>query len=920
MSDSNTPRSATDANLLFGVLALQMGFITQDSLITAIQAWIGAKRKPLGEILVVQGDLSPENRTLLEALVLRHQAAHNHDLETSLAAATASFTVPRDLWSIDDDDLRSSLASASTRALNGQNHNGSGLRTASVSGQRYRILRPFARGGLGEVSIAEDLELHREVALKEIQAQHAHNEDSRSRFLLEAEITGRLEHPGIVPVYGLGTYDDGRPYYAMRLIRGDTLKKAIQQFHAPAEGRTNAERNLRLRDLLGRFIGVCNAVAYAHSRGILHRDLKPGNIMLGPFGETLVVDWGLSKPVERPERFRTSDEAALRPSSGSGIGGTIVGTAIGTPGFMSPEQAEGRLDELGPASDVYSLGATLYALLTSKTPFQDSAGNRAISSHDPAELKRPRELRPDTPRALEAICLKAMAREPGDRYASALDLAAEIEHWLADEPVQALREPLATRAARWGRRHRTALVAASVFLLSAVAALSISTALVWAEQRKTAAAKVIAEENYKTARQQNFDIIRMIETSEPELASVPALHERRRELLGAASEACRKFREQDPDDIDLQKRTAQIFRFHGNFLRLTNDIARAEQLYRDSIAIRERIVKSSPDDTIQHLLLGDTFRDLGSLQVKMGQLPNAIESFSKGIEIASQRKADDQDPLYRRRVGLGLLNLAIIEHRQLKHENGGRTDSIRKCVEHFKGLVEGPPEQRQAYDAALLAAALNMAAMMDRDVGKTEAAAEAHKEAIALLQGLPKKSKQVNDADLTFFEAACRIEQSKTWVRAAKANSLSNAETNLTAALFNLGLLAKDFKSIPIYREAIAVAYNERGRVRIARALAAGNADADAEKVRAGFLKEARTDFEKARDVNTALLRHSAELPELHWELARAHSGLSLVAAQLNDQNVADHSANAETERQTSIRLAPEDKHYRQKTDETADK
>src|SRR5262249_52918618 len=150
---------------------------------------------------------------------------------------------------------------------------------------------------------AHDHELHREVALKEIQDRHADHPESRGRFLLEAEITGGLEHPGIVPVYGLGTYADGRPYYAMRFIKGDSLKDAIERFHkTDVAGRDPGERTLALRQLLRRLIDVCNAIAYAHSRGILHRDLKPGNIMLGRYGETLVVDWGLAKPQgQRPE-------------------------------------------------------------------------------------------------------------------------------------------------------------------------------------------------------------------------------------------------------------------------------------------------------------------------------------------------------------------------------------------------------------------------------------------------------------------------------------------------------------------------------------------------------------------------------------------------------------------------------------------
>jgi serine/threonine protein kinase len=181
------------------------------------------------------------------------------------------------------------------------------------------------------------------VALKEIQDRHADDSNSRARFLLEAEVTGGLEHPGIVPVYGLGSYADGRPFYAMRFIRGDSLQDAIERYHA-AQGpnRDAGERALKLRGLLGRFVDVCNAIAYAHSRGVLHRDLKPANVMLGKYGETLVVDWGLAKTAGRAEGAEPSlEEVTLRPSSASGSAPTQMGAALGTPPYMSPEQAGG---------------------------------------------------------------------------------------------------------------------------------------------------------------------------------------------------------------------------------------------------------------------------------------------------------------------------------------------------------------------------------------------------------------------------------------------------------------------------------------------------------------------------------------------------------------------------------------------------
>src|SRR5271165_6462664 len=244
-----------------------------------------------------------------------------------------------------------------------------GTGTAPMS--RYRTLWPHAKGGLGEIFVALDTELRRRVALKQIQTGHAQNPVSRERFVAEAEITCSLEHPGIVPVYGLGTHADGRPYYAMRLINGDSLREAADRFHADESLKADPGlRSLELRQLLRRFTDVCNAIDYAHSRGVLHRDLKPGNIIVGKHGETLVVDWGLAKAMGRVEPESASGERTLVPSSASGSAETLPGSALGTPAFMSPEQAEGDLEHLGPRSDVYSLGATLYCLLTDKPPFE----------------------------------------------------------------------------------------------------------------------------------------------------------------------------------------------------------------------------------------------------------------------------------------------------------------------------------------------------------------------------------------------------------------------------------------------------------------------------------------------------------------------------------------------------------------------
>jgi serine/threonine protein kinase len=201
---------------------------------------------------------------------------------------------------------------------------------------------------------------------------------------------------------------------------------------------------------------------------VIHRDLKPANVMLGKYGETLVVDWGLAKVL---------GQAAAEVSEGlvgSGESGlTQAGRALGTPAYMSPEQAAGRLDQVGPRSDVYSLGATLYCLLTGQAPFTETDVAAVLGRVQKGDFAPPRQVKPGVPAALEAVCLKAMALAPEDRYATPRELAEEVEQWLADEPVTAHREPWRVRAGRWGRRHPAVVAGTTALLLAALAAVSI---------------------------------------------------------------------------------------------------------------------------------------------------------------------------------------------------------------------------------------------------------------------------------------------------------------------------------------------------------------------------------------------------------------------------------------------------------------
>jgi serine/threonine protein kinase len=331
------------------------------------------------------------------------------------------------------------------------------------AGTRYLLREKIGQGGMGSIYRAEDVELRRDVALKVLSVPVA-AEALAERLREEARILARLEHPGVVPVHDVGRLPDGRVYYAMKLVRGSRLDE-----HA----RTQAA----LPPLLRVFERLCEAVAFAHDRGVLHRDLKPQNVMVGAFGEVLVMDWGVAKVRRAQEAPRTApagQPAAAEPSA------TAHGTVLGTPGYMSPEQARGETEEIDERTDVYALGAILYFLLSGRPPLgvDSEAATRTAREHaaaaPEARFAPPRKLRAGIPRPLEAVCLKALAFDRAERYASVRTLAADVARHLDGQPVEAYPETLLERAQRLVRAHQLLIVLVLVYLAVRAALLLLA--------------------------------------------------------------------------------------------------------------------------------------------------------------------------------------------------------------------------------------------------------------------------------------------------------------------------------------------------------------------------------------------------------------------------------------------------------------
>lgn len=309
------------------------------------------------------------------------------------------------------------------------------IRTANCE---YRLMEILAEGGIGETHSAHDVCLHRRVDMQLLKQRFISNPDYQKRFEREARICANLEHSTVVPIYTFGRDRDGRSFYTQRHVRGHVLRIAIQNYHKlPPSNR--AERSLSLRRLLASFVAVCNGIGFAHSLGIIHGDIKPENILLAEFGETFILEWGLAKALDSQlEIDDVCENTAAIDSSNTSVPEEFRGVA-GPPAYMSPEQAAGNADELGPASDVFNLGATLYEILTGNCPYHDIADGvfNTVRAARLARFPKPRERTSDVSIELEAICLKAMARDPQDRYDSALALADDIERWMAGCEISA---------------------------------------------------------------------------------------------------------------------------------------------------------------------------------------------------------------------------------------------------------------------------------------------------------------------------------------------------------------------------------------------------------------------------------------------------------------------------------------------------
>jgi serine/threonine protein kinase len=893
-----------DRSLLLGVIALQNNFIDRHQMVSAFDRWVSDKKKSMAEILVQIQAITPEEKALIEALVERHIAKNGGDAQASLAALSSAGAVAVDLKPVLDEDLQASLGhlARSPRSLDQAAADPMAtlqpmIRPNGPGSSRFRVLRPHARGGLGEVFVASDDELNRTVALKQIRNQHADNPESRARFMIEAEITGALEHPGIVPIYGLGSYADGRPYYAMRFIRGDSLQDALERYHVARKKGVADGGVLTLRGLMGRFIDVCDAIEYAHCRGILHRDLKPGNIMLGRFGETLVVDWGLARPLEMKDSGtiepNSTDEGLVHPTTRATTEKTLMGSAVGTPQYMSPEQAAGRLDILGPRSDVYSLGATLFCVLTGESPVDGENIGEILQKVQRGDIKSLRDLNPSLDSSLTAICHKALAVEPAHRYAKAAELAADIQRWMADEPTIALPDNLWRKVGRWTRRNQGMVSAVAAAAALIITLLSVGLWIISAAHERELKAHQQADESFRAARatvDRYFTVV-----SEDTLLNQPGLQPLRRELLTDARNYYQAFLKEHAEDKSLQSDLAQASQNLGRIQEELGEFVESMSFYDQAAVAQRAVIASNPNDLETKEELSDTLAAAGRVQQKLQAFEKSSQFNAEATKLREELVATDSGNMeYQRKLASSQMNAGLLSLRQ------GQLDPAEQAMRRAQTIREAfqdkPDNLLMRRDFAKGHYNLGLLAVQRNEV---DAAQKAFEDAVQILE--PLIEQQPLDLELKLLLATCLRLIGDSWAGDADpSHSISYYERALKPLL----ALANRSPEVPEYRSGLAGLYMNLSNVQKETATAAAvdsihsaiqlleeiNKEkatpsqqrdlAVALRTRATLRDEdsealARNDLERSIEILSALVAAHPDRAEFAQELQQSKEGLS---------------------------------------------
>jgi eukaryotic-like serine/threonine-protein kinase len=934
----------TTGDLLFAAVAIRLQFIDRNVCVAAIDD-PAAQPGHLSARLVRERLLTTDDAALICSVVGRHLDRHGHDAARSLAALstakaideTVAFLRQRCLsqgLSVDGPpdscdtlpppsqgaDTPANAGSAASQpatlaaapmpaeltrgpeecdALSTQTHDPGDIRNAPASARptklstqaalRFSIKRFHAQGGMGEVLLARDEELHRDVALKQLKPRFSNSDQSRARFVAEAEITGALEHPGIIPVYGLGAYPDGRPFYAMRFVHGTSFAEAIKQFQqSPRVGHQIRSKSLEFRRLLSRFLSVCGAIEFAHTRGIIHRDIKPQNIMLGDFGETLVVDWGLAKIVSV-----APGEDSPKLSVSATVDETQMGMAVGTLQYMPPEQAAGRQDLMGAASDLYSLGATLYQLLTGRPPIVEASAQATLLAAQQGKYPLPRSLHSAIPRSAQAICSKALAFAPSDRYASARALADDVERWLADDRVSCFREGPIDKLFRWLRKHRAWARAIATTLLIVTIVSTTAAWLVNDARREEAQQRLAAERAQQQAltrfRQARDSVDKWLTAASMEMQYYPGMADIRRRLLQRAVDDYEHFATEQTDDALLELERARAYVRLGDVLLADGKGEPADQAFAKAV----RLFAALKDDPLAGAAASGDHSEARVKQAltaaRRGLLAQADEIYQSMFPALREAVAQQPgDRTARRTLAMALANAADLEQRR------GSDDSAEQLLREALSTLESPQnelsEERSQDQLATTRAMLGQC-LLDR--GQTAAAAEQLAAAASGFRHLA----ELDDANLDYVQKAADTELSQATALRMLGRFAGELST-CRNAMVDYGRLEQALPGAARVLESKSTC-----RLALSQVL-----------VQVGESGEARDECQKALETIAVFRRRAPDMPDYCVEEAVGQDQLAEILLARNDPQAA--LAAAESAEELFGRLTeafPEVSGYRQR-------
>ena len=789
---------ANERDVLFGVLSAQLGLISPAQIAQARQTVEHGGADSLPTALVGAGDLTPQQHRMVAAMAREALNAHNGNARAALNDFGGDGAVMH--------TFAGAVQVSGTGTVTSQTPEESGFITQEHPG-RYtyptHVVDPeLGRGAIGRVLLMSDQHLGRDIALKELLPERgahlgtgsgssAQRTLAATRFLREARITGQLEHPNIVPVYELGCRPDGTLYYTMKVVRGRTLASALQ-------GCDTLEERL---NYIKHYADLCDGLAYAHSRNIVHRDIKPANVMLGEFGETMILDWGLAKSIDQVDLNAAdlaSQAVALRSEAGTQ---TMNGALLGTPLYMSPEQARGDIENIDARSDVWSMGAVLYEILAGLPPFKAKSSVQVIMKVMARDLTPIKEHVPEAPDELVFICEKALSVDPTARYADAQELATDVRAYLTGGRLRAYQYSFGALVRRFVSQHRASIVVGLIALLLLIGG-GIASYFEIRDQRDRA---VAAEKSAHGARDDAEALIRyMVVDLQKGLKPLGRI-----DLLeGVVERVNRYYRATAGVEIDDARRRSQAaaFALVGELQMLHGQLDQAANAYSKALELRGALNAQDPSNRVAAQEYAASHLDQAAVRRKKGEAALAKESVSQALVLLNAF-ADDAAgyPEHLMQSSRALLVEGALT------EEAGDLDAAGKAYETAVAKrralqAAGPDESRWAL---ALAQALDRQGRIHHERGQLGKASERYQEALEIRRGLV--SQHPNNLDWVHGVGASYTRIGDALMDQGQRDEAARAYED---ALERLETVSKENPSNLVWRRDVASGHHRMGDIK----------------------------------------------------------------------------------------------------------